>query len=304
MIGRWFFAPAPAQRIGVVRVMLGFYTLRYLAQRWRLITKTAAGRRRNFQPVGVVRPLGIPLPVPVVKAVTIANYASTAAFTLGWRHRVTGPLHAALTWWTMTYRNSWSMVFHTDNLVVLHGAVLGVSPAADAVSIDALVSRAPPPPPSWRYGWPLQLANALTVTTYLLAGVAKVRGPLGWTWATGASLRDQVAADGIRKSALVCSTTGPSAAVKVLERRPALWSVLAVGSVLLELGAPIALADRRIGRAWSLAAWSMHVGIKLIMKITFHYQLSGVTFAPFFDVERFVPPATRRAPSPIARGLA
>jgi len=293
VIRRWFFTPAPARRLGVTRVLLGAYTFQYLARRWRLITRTAAGARRNFQPVGIVRPLRRPVPVTAVKALTIANYGATAAFTVGWRHRITGPLHAVLTWWTITYRNSWSMVFHNDNLVVLHGAIVGVARSADAVSLDARRLSCPPAP-SWRYGWPLQLANAVTVITYALAAVAKLRGPLGLRWASGNSLRDQVAVDGIRKSALACDGKGPSPAVLLLERRPQLWRVLATGSLLLELGAPVALLDRRLGRAWSVAAWSMHVGIKAIMRITFRYQLSGITYAPFFDLERLLPPIAAR----------
>lgn len=293
MIRCWFFTPAPARRLGAVRMMLGAYTLRYLVMRWRLISRTAAGPRRNFRPVGVARLLRRPLPINAVKTLTIVNYGATAAFTAGWRHRTTGPLHALLTLWTLTYRNSWSMVFHNDNLVVLHGAIVGVSPSADAVSLDAR-RLASPPSPSWRYGWPLQLANAVTVISYALAAVAKLRGPLGLRWASGSSLRDQVAVDGIRKSALVCSGDGLSPAVVLIERRPELWRLLATGSLLLELGAPLALVDRRLGRAWSVAAWSMHVGIKAIMRITFRYQLSGITYAPFFDLERLLPPIAAR----------
>lgn len=287
MIGRWYFTPAPARRLGVSRALLGGYTLIYLARRWRLITRTAAGKRRDFRPIGVARPLRRPLPLPAVKVLTIANYGATAAFTAGLAHRVTGPAHAALTLWTVTYRNSWSMVFHSDNLVVLHGIIYGVAPAADAVSLDSL-RRSSPAVPSWRYGWPLRLANTVTVATYALAGVAKLRGPLGWGWAHGNSLRDQVAVDGIRKRALVGKEPVRNPAVEMLERWPAAWRVLAIGSLVLELGAPVALLDRRLGRLWSVAAWCMHVGIKAIMQITFRYQLSGITYAPFFDVERLV----------------
>lgn len=294
MIARWFFRPAPPRRLGVARLLLGGYTLVYLAKRWRLITRTAAGKRRNFQPIGVARPLPQPLPLPAVKALTIANYGATAAFTVGLGHRVTGPLHAGLTLWTITYRNSWSMVFHNDNLLVLHGLILGVAPAADAVSIDAWRRRRTPAP-SWRFGWPLQLANAVTVATYALAGIAKLRGSLGWRWCRGSSLRYQVAVDGIRKYALDGKPPAANPAVELLERWPRAWQLVAIGSLALEIGAPLALVNRRIGRLWALAAWSMHVGIKAIMRITFRYQLAGVAFAPFFDVERLIPSPRRAA---------
>lgn len=34
-----------------------------------------------------------------------------------------------------------------------------------------------------------------TASTYLVAGVAKVSGPMGWKWASGEGLRSQIAAD-------------------------------------------------------------------------------------------------------------
>jgi len=162
-----------------------------------------------------------------------------------------------------------------------------VAPSADATSLDAR-RRPTSPAASWRYGWPLQLVNTITVATYVLAGVAKLSGPLGWRWAHGSSLRNQVAVDGIRKYALDGTRPGQNRAVDLLERWPCAWQLLAVGSLALELGAPIALVDRRVGRLWAVAAWSMHGGIKSIMKINFRYQLSGIPYAPFFNVERLV----------------
>ena len=37
-----------------------------------------------------------------------------------------------------TYRSSFGMIFHTENLWVVHVALLATAPAADAWSIDAL----------------------------------------------------------------------------------------------------------------------------------------------------------------------
>jgi len=96
VIARWFFTPAPPSRLGGTRVLVGGYTLYYLGKRWRLITKTSGGKRRDFRPIGVIRPLRQPLPLTAVKALTIANYAATAAFMAGWRqprHR-SGPRRA------------------------------------------------------------------------------------------------------------------------------------------------------------------------------------------------------------------
>jgi len=64
---------------------------------------------------------------------------------------------------------------------------------------------------------------------------------------------------------------------------------LAVGSLAAELGAPLALADRRVLRLWSVGAFAMHWGIYAVMGITFRHQMSGVMYGPAFDLERLMP---------------
>ena len=53
-----------------------------------------------------------------------------------------------------------------------------------------------------------------------------------------------------------------------------------------ELGAPVALLHRRIALVWCIAAWAFHVGVALLMSITFLYPLSTVAYLPLFRVER------------------
>jgi len=61
-----------------------------------------------------------------------------------------------------------------------------------------------------------------------------------------------------------------------------------IRSLVLELGAPLALVGRRVGKAWAIGMWGFHVGVLAIMAITFAYPLSGIAFAPFFWVEALV----------------
>src|SRR5918992_966702 len=86
----------------------------------------------------------------------------------------------------------------------------------------------PAPAPHARYGWPIQLMRTVTTLPYVLAGVAKVAGPLGWRWASGESLRRQVAVDGLRKELL---GDGAAPAAFALCRHLALFRALAIGSL-------------------------------------------------------------------------
>jgi hypothetical protein len=61
---------------------------------------------------------------------------------------------------------------------------------------------------------------------------------------------------------------------------------MAVGSLVLELAAPLALVNRNVGRLWAVSMYGLHWGIRIIMGIKFRYQLSGVSFAAWFDIEQ------------------
>jgi hypothetical protein len=297
--GFWFVR-APATRPAVLRVLLGTYALYYLGRRYSMLMDIARSDPALFRPVGVVYHLRKPVPVAVFRGMLLATYAANAAFILGWRHRHTGPLFGGLLLWVLSYRNSWSMIFHNDNVLVMHALILGLTPSADALSLDGLsrdARRKGAAPGAgtvehWRYGWPVRLMSAVTALTYFLAGVAKLKGPLGWRWASGEALRAQVAVDGLRKELL---GEGASPMAHALYDKPALFGVMGFGSLVLELAAPAALLHRRLSRLWVANAFLMHWGIFAVMGIRFRYQMSGLIFASFFDVERLLDRASRWA---------
>lgn len=296
LVERSWFAKAPAARLAVLRILLGGYVLYYLGRRYSMLLKVAASDPALFKPVGVACVLKKPLPVPVVRRILIATFIANLAYMSGWRYRYSGPAFASLLLWVLSYRNSWSMIYHNDNVLVLHALILGFAPAADALALDSSRRSAGTvqafrrsvwpdrnPQGDWHYGWPVKLMNSVTVMTYFVSGIAKVTGPLGWRWADGESMRSQVAVDGVRKELLGSRATPLTF---WLYDKVWLFRIMATGSLVMELMAPLALADRRLGRAWVASAFAMHWGILLVMGITFRYQLTGLIFASFFDVER------------------
>ena len=192
------------------------------------------------------------------------------------------------------------MIYHSMNLTVLHVLVLGLAPAADALSLDArrrsaVRGRQEPASalhavaehyvhrPAWQYGFPIQLICAVTVLAYFVTGVAKVAGPLGWSWLTGEPLRSQIAADTIRKEVLGGNV---SSLFFWLYKQTWLFTMMGAMTFAVELGAPLALLNKRLGRLWAIGAFFVHWGILFVMAIEFRYHLSGVLYASFFDVER------------------
>ncbi|SJM64175.1 hypothetical protein [Gulosibacter sp. 10] len=276
---------AHAARPAVLRIAAHGYSAAHNLRRRRMMRALHRQDASRFAPVGVVRVLRAPLPPRIADLLFDAAQVANLLAALGVAHRVTGPLNAALQLWTLAYRNSWGMVLHNDNMLVLHQAVLGATRSADALSVDALLRDGAllPRREGREYGAVATAMNLATTSVYLISGVAKVRSPKGFGWASGDVLREQIAADAVRKERFGVEAPRLAGA---LYRSRAQFGVLAAGALAIELGAPISLLHRGAGRLFALAAWSMHAGIRAIMGIKFPYNVSGLSYLPYFPVER------------------
>ena len=280
-LGGWYFAPAPAERLAMLRWLIGGYALLYLVGRFLGFVDYSRFNPSHFKPVGPVALIEQPLPTAALVVIAGVTVVLGIAFVVGHRFRITGPAFAVLYMWIVSYRNSWGMPFHTENLIVLHVLVVGLAPgAADAWSRDARGRSSPAD--SGRYGWPIRLLCLVTVTTYVLAGWAKI-ATSGFGWITDDTLRGLIAFDNLRKIEL----GSPHSPVGGwLVSVPWLFAPLAAFSLAMEIFAPVALLSPRIGRIWCAVAWSFHFGVVVLMAIMFHYQLFLVAYASFFDVEK------------------
>jgi hypothetical protein len=230
--------------------------------------------------VGLLAPLDSPPAAAAVVVILVVAFATGVAFAVGAQGRLTGPVFAATFALVATYRSSWGQIFHTDDLVTIHLVILAVAPSALAWSWDA--RRTGPPGPHERFGWPLRLMSIVTVATYVLAGLAKLRTS-GLDWITGTVLRDQIAQDNLLKE-LFGAPSSPLASP--LLGHAWLFPPMAAIAVAVELGAPVALLGGRWRTAWVAAAWAFHLGILVLMTTFFPYPLFGVAFASMFAVER------------------
>ncbi|MEZ4452427.1 MAG: hypothetical protein R3B09_23380 [Nannocystaceae bacterium] len=284
---RWWRAPAPAERLAALRLLIGGFAAVYMLVRLPHLIGIGDLDPAGFRPIGVTSLLAATLDPAIVAAITVATALLGLAFVAGWRFAITGPLFAAGLLWVTTYRNSWGMVFHTENLMVIHVLVLGLARSADVWSLDAR-RRGPLRIDDPAYGWPIKLAATLTVITYVLAAEAKMRVS-GGTWVVSDTLRNYIAYDNLRKAELGDSYSALGAA---LTAHAWVFPPLAGLSMGVELLAPVALVGRRIAAVWALLAWGFHVGVLSLMWIFFPYPLLGLAYAPFFPVERL--PGLRR----------
>jgi hypothetical protein len=286
----WLFEPAPAERLAVLRVLVGAFSVIYLAA--RLPTFLALGERRGqFDPVGLLWWLTAPLPTALVVVWTIGTLLIGVAFTAGLVTRVSGPAFAAGMILATTYRSSWGQILWLENLMVIQLLIVAFSASGDAWALGRQVAGRPTEA-SATYGWPLRLAALVTVTTYVLAGLTKLRiGGLDWMW--GDTLRNHIAYSAARLE-LFGETSSPLGRAVVplgVWLRP-----FAIMTIVIELAAPVALLGGRIRTTWVVLAWTMHAAIAALMFVVFPFPLAGVAFACFYRLER-LPSAVRRIPA-------
>ncbi len=274
-------ATAPPERLAMLRILTGSFTLVYMVVRLPVFVQLTE-RESGFDGVGAVAPLGAPVPDAVILVAIAVTLASGAAYTLGWRFRLLGPVFAVGFLALGSYRSSWGQLLHFENLVALHLIVVSLAPAADRWSLDARAGRRPTDREATAYGWPIALAALIVVITYVITGLAKLRYG-GVEWIVGDTLRNHVAYSAARLR-LLGGDASPVARWAV--RASWAWTPAAAFAILVELAAPVALLGGRIRTAWVVAVWLLHAGIAATMLIVFPYPLFLVAFAPFYRVER------------------
>lgn len=267
----WWFGPVPARRVDICRVLTFGYAAIWLVVRARYVWDVAGLPARRFEPVGLMETFGSPPSREAVMTLWAVGLVCSVLAILGRALRVTAAVAGLSLLTVVTFTSSFGQVFHTEHLVALHVLILA---AAMLLTTDH--------DSDIRSGWPLRLMMSTLVVTYVVAGIAKLRFS-GWDWLTGDVLRNWVAADNLRKVLLddpASSVGGWLAGISWV------WPPIAMFTLFVEIGAPIALARGRIRWMWLTSAWLFHVGIFALMAISFPYQLSGVAFAAFLPLER------------------
>lgn len=291
----WLFASAPATRLAVLRVAVGGFVLIYILANVTEFSRLARRPSAPFEPVGVASLLSEPVGAPVVWLLFSLLIVTGGAFVAGAWFRISGPAFAVLTLVWASYHSSWGQMLHFEHLFTLHLLVLGLSPAAVAWSIDATrQSAAVSSASGTRFGWPIRLMAIITALTYVIAGIAKLRRS-GLDWIDGSTLGNHVAYSATRIDLL--GGFDPPLASAVVGRS---WLLvpLAVGALMIELGAPVALVNDRLRNLWVAAAIMFHIGTAATMMVWFPYQGLGLAMLALFRVE-----ALRRLPVRLRRTL-
>lgn len=279
---RWVMSPAPATRLAVLRILICGFVVVYLAVNVGEFDRLANRDPVEFEPVGVVGILDRPLDAWMIWIVLAVTGVSGIAALAGVRFRISGPAFAVATLFWASYHSSWGQMLHFEHLFTIHLLILALSPAAEAWSFDAQRTGSKPQRPSSRYGWPIRLMALATTSTYVIAGIAKLRLS-GLSWIDGTTLQNHIAYSATRSS-LLGGFEPPLASFVV--NNAWMLGLMAVAAVLVELAAPVALFGRTWRGIWIVYVMAMHLGTALTMFVWFPYQGLGLAFLPLFHVEK------------------
>jgi hypothetical protein len=278
----WLHYEAPAERLAGLRILISGFVLVYLVGNIFEFSRVANRPVGEFEPVGLATLLDAPLGSRIWLLFASSMLAGMAVF-VGFAYRFTGPLFAGLVLMWASYHSSWGQMLHFEHLFTLHLMILAISPAADAWSVG---HRPGPATSSVRFGWPIRLLAITTVVTYLIAGIAKLRIG-GVAWIDGSTLSNHIGYSATRMEVL--GGFIPPLAPLVLGRN---WLLgpMAVGGVLIELIAPIALLGGNWRRWWVFGVLAFHLGTAATMMVWFPYQGMAFALLPLYRVERFLQP--------------
>src|SRR5262245_23121458 len=132
-VHEFWFESAPARRLGMLRILVGAFVIYYLTPELDEFLQVGRTNPKLFAPVGVI--FHGPINIDLYHWILRATLAGAFCFAFGLWHRIAAPIFACLMLWVFCYRQSWSMIYHSDNLVVLHVMILAFTRSADALSL-------------------------------------------------------------------------------------------------------------------------------------------------------------------------
>lgn len=241
----WLFAPEPAGRVRCMRVLLAVV----------IGVRLATGPHRGlagqpaelFRPVWFLQWLGEMPPAAVLVAIQLIGLVGAVLAVAGWRERGT----FLLAWTSLlvlaALRASRGKVQHNDLPLLLVGGVIAAAP----IGVRALDRRR-----AAAWGWPVRTSLVVVAGVYFLSGLQKVVSS-GPAWVLSDNLRNVMYAAPL-------SGRAPTDSVALfIAERPWLAHLVALATLVVELGAVVVLLRPRVRPAYLAAISALHASIYL-----------------------------------------
>src|SRR5262245_9912721 len=289
---RFWFDPTSATDLGVGRMLFfaGLF-LFYLPV--------------NFSEWGhVSRAFWMPLPVFSLFHLGPVSAAALESLSTLWRialvlsalglfTRSSMIVAAVLGFYLLGLPHNFGHTYHFDALLVLALAIMAVSRAGDACSIDALIAKREVGPNA-EYTWPIRMIWTAMALVFFAAGLAKLRhGGLEWIFSDNMAMT-------LLRSAYHTSDADPITTLGLwIAGHAWLSRLLAAFAVIAELGFITALLSRKARLFFVPAAAVLLIGIRVTMGPTFGgFLIANVFWVPWSALaERLGIRSRRTAPA-------
>jgi hypothetical protein len=279
VLDRWLFAPETAGRVRVVRLLLAAL----------IGVRLATGPHRGlagqpaalFEPVWFLTWMDRMPSAEVLVAIQVLGVLAAAAAVIGWRERGTFLVAWSSLLTLAALRASRGKVHHNDLVLLLVAAVLVAAP----VGLKLLDGRRSP---AW--GWPIRASLLVVTGAYFLSGFQKLVAS-GPAWVLSDNMRNVMYAARLDGHA-------PTDRVSLfIADRPALAHLVALGTIVVELGAVAALLRPRLRPAYVVAVAVLHAGVYLTHGLDYSMWVAtaAVVLIDWDAVlRRFMPPRRAR----------
>ncbi|HEX6673600.1 MAG TPA: hypothetical protein VF486_01030 [Actinomycetes bacterium] len=285
----WLFAPGDPRRLAALRIGLGtVLALRLATGPYLELARQPAAL---FRPISFLHLLHAMPPPAVVAVLQVAAAAAAVLAAAGVAARVTLPLAWVVALPLVAMTSSLGKVVHNDVLLLLSLVALLPARTADAWSPTARrrrrrgsgglkseagtpaaggragpsgsppVNRGAPAGRSVRYGWPVRTATVVVAGAYFFTGLGKLlhAGP---AWVTSGNLRWVLYASSDQAPL-------PNHAALFVADRPWLAHLVALATLVVELGFPLVLLRPRAALVLVPCVLAMHAGIWVAMGLNY-----------------------------------
>ena len=259
----WFEAEAP-DNLGLCRAL--FYAailILYLDVSWSLWSDVS---QVFWEPITLFKRLHMPVfSAPALTALGVVWKVALLASALGLFTRWSTALAFVVGAYLLGLPHNFGKTHHFDALVVLVLGVMMIARTGDAYSLDRrFFARGDAKTPSGEYRWPVRAVWLLLSIVFCSAGIAKLRhGGLDWVFS------DNMATLLLQHGYQRASHEPLSNLGLWFAQFPMLCGLMALVTIVVEAGYPIALVSRRARWFFPPAMCGLLIGIRLMMGPTF-----------------------------------
>jgi hypothetical protein len=278
VLSRWdefWFEPSAAIGLATCRVLFfGAFLLYFLRIDF---TELGSVPPHSWRAVWPFAPLGLTLPsASTLNVLQWLWRASLLAACLGAAWRFASVTAFVLGLYLIGLPENVARINHSDAIVVFGLAIMALSRAADALSVDALRGRTGENVSgvSGEYTWPIRAMWVVMVTIYFAAGVTKL-ATSGLAWITTDNLSNLLMLGAVTGSPL--TSLG-----QAIGRYRVLSSGLAALALTIELSMPLVLVSRLARRILVPCLFIMQVCIRALMGPGFtEFFICGLFWVPW-----------------------